>query len=71
MSYSSTQLEAKYRMTLSRLRQAESDLEDLEVDGYGRTLHFALAELAEVIGNVEESRRHDAAKYKFTIKEGV
>lgn len=71
MSYSSTQLEAKYRMTLSRLSQAAGELEELDAEGYGRTLHFALGQLSEAIGNVESSRKYDATKYGFTIKEGV
>jgi hypothetical protein len=64
-------LEAKYRMAISRLQLATNELEYLEEGGYGRTLHFALAKLSEALYDVIANRDHDAEKYGFTPRDGI
>ena len=64
-------LEAKYRMALSRLTLAAQELEQLDVGGYGPTLHFALAHLAEAIGSVQRNQQEVAEQFGFTPTEGI
>jgi hypothetical protein len=68
---SSRDLEASYRMMLSRLEQAHADALRLAQGGYGEGLDLLAAGLEGTIAAARSIRDDAAKKYGFTPRKGL